>query len=619
MRPQIAAILERLFLLANPAVYWASKQVACEQAMLTLQSVKERLQVDWLISNLRWLLLVSVAVVSFIYARADTNGPVDPTPLLPQIVLLAVAIIYNMTVMLLLACHALPKVLPTVTLSIDTLLTVSFVIFSGGLTSPLLFFTLFPILTAALRFPWAISLLVYAIAMVACGLIGYAIAPPSTAVGDLLIFATTSLILLLATLVSGYAGDRVKKALARARRVQEEVELRRLKAAQEHSRVIFELASTLSATLNYNKELEAVLEVCEEGIRGLGRSNPNHVSMVLLFSHSDMRIVAHRHLPPRDQNNTFQGKNGVLGEALTTAEPAITNNPGEDPELGQLIVMHGCHQAIAVPLRAGFESFGVVVFGSPQPNVYTRDHQDLLMAICNQAIVALQNARLYQSLIEEKERIVDVEEDARKKLARDLHDGPTQSIAAIAMRVNYTRMMLERDKNVQQTTEELMRIEELARRTTKEIRHMLFTLRPLILETQGLRAALEQYITKLAETDPQPIHLEADADLEKALDQNAQGVIFYILEEAIGNARKAAKADNIWVRLHRQNNMLVAEVEDDGIGFDVDAVQRQYDKRGSLGMINMHERAELVSGKLSIASAPGEGTKITLTAPLQRR
>jgi signal transduction histidine kinase len=587
--------------------------------MLTLQSAKERLQVDWLISNLRWLLLVSVAVVSFIYARTDTNGPINPTPLLPQIALLAVAIIYNVVVVLLLACRTLPSFLPLVTLVVDTLLTIGFVIFSGGLTSPLLFFTLFPILTAALRFPWIVSLLVFAVTVTACGLIGYAIAPPETATGDLLTFATSALILLLATLVSGYAGDRVKKALSRARRLQEEAELRRLKSAQEHSRVIFELASTLSATLNYNKVLEAVLEVGEEGMRELGRPQPNHVSMVLLFSHNDLRIVACRHLPPRDQNTTFQGRSGVLAEALTTAEPTLTNNPGEDPELGQLIVMHGCRQAIAVPLRAGFESFGAVVFGSPQPNVYTRDHQDLLMAICNQAIVALQNAQLYQSLMEEKERIVDVEEDARKKLARDLHDGPTQSIAAIAMRVNYTRMMLEREKNIQQTTEELMRIEELARRTTKEIRHMLFTLRPLILETQGLRAALEQYITKLAETDPLPIHLEADQELERALDQNAQGVIFYIIEEAIGNARKHAKANNIWVRLRRQDKMLVAEVEDDGLGFDVDEVQRQYDERGSLGMINMHERAELVSGKLSIASAPGEGTRITLAAPLQRR
>ncbi|RLC65929.1 MAG: histidine kinase, partial [Chloroflexi bacterium] len=234
---------------------------------------------------------------------------------------------------------------------------------------------------------------------------------------------------------------------------------------------------------------------------------------------------------------------------------------------------------------------------------------------------ALQNAQLYQNLIEEKERIVGVEEDARKKLARDLHDGPTQSIAAIAMRLNYVRMLLDREGDREQAAEEISKIEDLARRTTKEIRHMLFTLRPLILETQGLRAALEQYIAKLAETDPVPIHLEVKgiSDIDQVLERNAQGVIFYIIEEAVGNARKHAQANNIWVRLSLQGDTFVAEVEDDGAGFDVDAVQVRYDERGSLGMINMHERAELVNGKLTVASAPGEGTQITLTVPLRGR
>jgi signal transduction histidine kinase len=322
-------------------------------------------------------------------------------------------------------------------------------------------------------------------------------------------------------------------------------------------------------------------------------------------------------LPQRDQNTTFEGKSGALAQALMTAEPVITDDPPADPELRHLIMMHNCKQAIVVPLRAGFESFGAVVFGSPHPHTYTHDHENLLTAICNQAIVALQNAQLYQSLREEKERIVTVEEDARKKLARDLHDGPTQSIAAIAMRLNYARMLLEKGGDAQQMVEELGRIEELARKTTKEIRHMLFTLRPLILETQGLRAALEQYITKLAETDPTPIHLEAPPAVEQALDQNAQGVIFYIVEEAIGNARKHAQPQNIWVRLNVQDRTFVAEVEDDGCGFNVDEVQARYEERGSLGMINMHERAELVGGKLAIVSSPGKGTRVTLTVPLR--
>jgi signal transduction histidine kinase len=583
------------------------------------ESTKEHFQVNWLTSNLRWLLLISVALVSFLHIFAEPDGSFNTSSILPQIVLLTVAALYNLSVMFLLLSGILPRAIPVATLLIDTVLSIGFVVVSGGLDSPLLFFALFPILTAALHFPWVISLLVALVIVVGCGLACYVVAPSGTPLSDLLPFAASSVILILAALISGLVGGQIKRIVARTRRLEEEAELRRLRAAQEHSRVIFELASMLSATLNYNKVLQAVLEVGEAGMRELGRAASSHVSMVMLFGHNDLRIVASRHLPPRDQNTVFRGRSGALSQALATAEPVIADNPPADPELGQLIMMHSCRQAIVVPLRAGFENFGVVVFGSPQPGTYTTDHQELLTAICNQAIVALQNAQLYQSLREEKERIVQVEEDERKKLARKLHDGPTQSIAAIAMRLNYLRMMLDREQNLQQTAEELTRVEELARRTTKEIRHMLFTLRPLVLETQGLQVALEQYISKLAETDPTPIYLEASREVDHLLDQNAQGVIFYIVEEAIANARKHGQAENIWVRLYIQGDIFVAQIEDDGCGFDVDAVQIRYDERGSLGMINMHERAELVGGTLTIVSAIGEGTRNTLTVPLQGR
>ena len=585
--------------------------------MSTSESVKGRLQVDWLISNLRWLLLVSVALVSF----TDTfikYGPVfNAAYILPQIVILTLAITYNLIVMLLLLQATLPRYFPVITLMIDAVLTIGFVTASGGLDSPLLFFALFPILTAALRYPWAVSLLVAIIIVLGCGVAGYGIAPPGTLWTDLFPYGARSLVLLLAALISGLVGDRVKETVASTRRKAERAELHKLRTAHEHSRIIFELASMLSATLNYNKVLEATLEVAETGMRELDQARITHVSLVLLFGKTNLRIIASRHLPQRDQRATFQGKGGALARVLATAEPVVINDPAADPELSQLVVMHHSRQAVVVPLRAGFENFGALIVGSPQPNTYTENHLDLLTAICNQAIIALQNAQLYQSLMNEKERIVTIEEDARKKLSRDLHDGPTQVIAAIAMRLNYIQMLLDKDPG--QVSKEVAQLEELARRTTREIRHMLFTLRPLILESQGLRAALEQYITKLADTDTTPIFLEAAPGIDRELDRNAQGVAFYIIEEAIGNARKHAKAENIWVRLHVQDGVFLAEVEDNGAGFDVDAVQVRYDERGSLGMVNMYERAELISGQLTIASAPGKGTRIRLAVPLRGR
>jgi signal transduction histidine kinase len=210
---------------------------------------------------------------------------------------------------------------------------------------------------------------------------------------------------------------------------------------------------------------------------------------------------------------------------------------------------------------------------------------------------------------------VEVQEEARKKLARDLHDGPTQSVAAMAMRINLARRMLTRD--VQEAASELVKIEELAHRTTKEIRHMLFTLRPLILESQGLTAALQAMAEKMRETFSQNVIINVDDSLVENLEMGKQGVIFYIIEEAANNARKHANAPHIWVRFRSfETGIALLEIEDDGLGFDVESVYKSYDKRGSLGMVNLRERTELVNGLLNIDSAPGKGTRVQVYIPL---
>jgi signal transduction histidine kinase len=96
-----------------------------------------------------------------------------------------------------------------------------------------------------------------------------------------------------------------------------------------------------------------------------------------------------------------------------------------------------------------------------------------------------------------------------------------------------------------------------------------------------------------------------------------QGVIFYIIEEAVNNARKHANAPTIWVRFNQlEPGIAILEIVDDGIGFDVKAVDKAYDKRGSLGMVNLRERTELVNGLLNIESASGKGTRVQVYIPM---
>ncbi len=144
---------------------------------------------------------------------------------------------------------------------------------------------------------------------------------------------------------------------------------------------------------------------------------------------------------------------------------------------------------------------------------------------------------------------------------------------------------------------------------------MLFVLRPLILESQGLVAALEQLTQKIQETVSFDIDLKADREVDKLIDKDAKGAIFYIVEEATNNVRKHAHADNLSIRIFQRGMNVVAEVADDGIGFDVAEMEANYASRGSLGMMNLRERAVLVKGKTVINSAPGKGTRITVTVP----
>jgi signal transduction histidine kinase len=146
---------------------------------------------------------------------------------------------------------------------------------------------------------------------------------------------------------------------------------------------------------------------------------------------------------------------------------------------------------------------------------------------------------------------------------------------------------------------------------------MLFTLRPLVLETQGLEAAIQTVVDRLVETDHLNIQFNG-GHYGEILDDSAQSVVFSIVEEALGNARKYANAKLIEIRFWQEEGLFVVLVQDNGKGFDTQDVNRDYSSRGSLGMVNMRERAERIDGSLRVESALNQGTKITLVVPLDK-
>ena len=394
-----------------------------------------------------------------------------------------------------------------------------------------------------------------------------------------------------------------------------DAELHQLRAANNRAKSLQSMASVMRATLSFERVVEEALDVCSLAIEEMGIPRQSLVGAVFLFNGEDLIPVATRRFTAVDFDKQMQGKRGIVGAALTQAEPVTTDHPRQDPELRQFVAFHSCLTAACIPLRAGFQIFGAIVIGSDTAVKFDKEHFELFNGVADQAVIALQNAQLYQRLEAEKLRIIEADEEARKELARDLHDGPTQTIAAIAMRINFIRSLLSRDP--EQALGELEKVEELAKQTSKEIRGMLFTLRPLVLETQGLSAAVETVIARIKETDGLNIRL-AGGQYGELLNEQAQSVVFSIVEEALGNARKYSRASQIQVRFWQEDNLFVALVQDNGVGFDVQAVNHDYSSRGSLGMVNMRERADRIDGSLRLESAPGHGTSVTLVVPLDK-
>ena len=255
--------------------------------------------------------------------------------------------------------------------------------------------------------------------------------------------------------------------------------------AQEYIRIVYEMSEVLSVSrLEPRRVLDTAITIAIDSMDRLGVPEPLFCAALLYSEEADieapvLRIArASMSVPPLDYDVVIPGLDGVVATVLGRSEPGISTAPIGDPELKLFDSYARCGTVAVIPLRSGDELYGVLAMGTQARNAFTVTHTDLLHAISNQAAASLNNVRLYGTLIEERDRVVRVERDARAQLASELHDGPTQGVAAVTMRLNYVRKLLER--RPENAMDELYAIEDMARRTTKEIRHM-----PLRTATQG--------------------------------------------------------------------------------------------------------------------------------------
>ena len=558
--------------------------------------------------RVRWILWLLVIPVAWI----DVGGEAFPTSIVLWLAIIAVA---NLAIgVILRLVHDPSPRLSLLTFAFDVVFFGMLPHLSSSDTNLLAFFLIYPALVAAVRFGPQHGLII-------AGLL----ALPIEIRAFLPIFNQRSIsalssglpvaALLAATALVGYLAQHEKAAAIK----QAAAELDDLRRAMAGAKLLYQTTDALSSTTSYAPVLEAMLEAGVKGLPQGRREDGLPTGLALLFDDKDpekrLRVAASRHLDRRDSEQRIPGRSGIVSQALQGGDLVVFDNVTTDPELSGFSSLNRCRSGVCYPLQAGLEQYGVVVLAGPAPRRPSDQHLELMSAFTNQAAIAFQNAKLYQNLRVEHDQTIRSENEMRQKLARDLHDGPTQKVAALVMQMDYILRLL--DKDPAEARAELEKAREVAQQTVKEIRTTLFTLRPLVLETKGLSAALQQYCERLQETEKIPIQV-APGNYGTDLDPNIAGTVFAIIDEAVNNARKHAAGMPIFVQVGEQNRTLVAVVQDQGPGFDVGKVVSSYDERASLGLQNMRERARLIDADLRIESAPRQGTRVTLIVPLPK-
>jgi PAS domain S-box-containing protein len=210
--------------------------------------------------------------------------------------------------------------------------------------------------------------------------------------------------------------------------------------------------------------------------------------------------------------------------------------------------------------------------------------------------------RVEQELQKMMARIIDVQEEERKRLSRNLHDGIGQNLYSHLITIN--RMLAEMEHPL------LQQMQEEATQLIEEIRQISWELRPSVLDDLGLVPAIRSYLSRFS--DHHQIDVYFDCGLNRRLDISIELSIYRIIQEALTNIWKYADVSEASVTIREMDNAIRVMIEDKGKGFELE------DHTSGVGLFSMDERARSVDGNLTINTAPGKGTRIILEVPIPR-
>jgi len=399
------------------------------------------------------------------------------------------------------------------------------------------------------------------------------------------------------------SNERLRAAQAAAweaeRRVQRETTQlnQQLQEAVNELSVLYEMSRVLAATLDW----QALLQQAAAKIVDL---LPARAAMILLDD------------APLTHSVTCAGFDGAaLAEQAQTLGQALIAAQADPPEVRAQDSM------IAVPLRPSGKRnlIGSLVICVDDVHAF-ESKRSLLLTLGRELAVALENARLYQQMQERDvlrgdllRRSVEAQEDERKRIARELHDGIGQTFTALALGLAGVEEILPRDPATARA--QVVNLKDMSTRAIAEMRQMVADLRPPQLDDLGLVPALHW----LADEWRARLRLDVRVQVtgqRRRLAPEMETVLFRIAQEALMNVAKHARAQQAIVGLDFADPIEL-RIEDNGVGMTPEQIDRRRTRYQGWGLAGIQERAALAGGTLDIDSALGRGTRLTIRIPFR--
>ena len=288
----------------------------------------------------------------------------------------------------------------------------------------------------------------------------------------------------------------------------------------------------------------------------------------------------------------------------------------DEPELPEAVPLEGGDAMprlpdadLVEPVQHRGELLGALSLVKPRGDDVRPAERQLLRDLASQAGLVLRNVRLTEDLRvrlvelqESRQRLVTAQDEERRRLERNIHDGAQQQLVALSVKARLLKTLTRKDRG---KAEELAdQLQADTQDALQDLRDLARGIYPPLLADQGLAAALEAQARKAA------VRVEIQPDGIGRYPQEAEATAYFCVLEALQNAAKYADPTSVEVRLHEEDGALRFVVTDDGAGFDVATTPR------GAGLQNMADRVEALGGELSIVSAPGSGTTVTGRIPV---